>query len=747
MMRCPSMPNPTIDLRRLARSLALTLLALCAGCGPESPVRAQGDTGPPGAPRLQIVHQQGGQRLAAVADPSGERAYVGVGPRIAVVAVGEDGGLEVRHHTAPLAPLLRETIFDLDLRPAAPADAGDGVGGALPPLLLASVAGGGVTGGELIVLSLDDPDRPVEIGRLLIRPYAATLAPLGRYVAVHTLRDDVALVDLADPSAPREVTRITDFPGSVRDLAALPEADLLYVLADDDDARIDGVPWIVDVSVPAAPEVAGRLEFDGGGSMAVDAENGLLWVVALGDSRRDQGAAPATTWLRAFDLSDPRWPAAVGEIHLEGRRVFRLCAGHGRATVGTRVAADPSGHAGLLHLVESGPEGLRSVAWYEGAGLPSDAALLGGDHIVSVHDLGMDLLTVADLENVGGQGPPVMRLVERQGSSGWWKHLALAGDRLYAGNEHALQVFDIEEEVPRELGSLQNLGERVSLLNGRGKGMAVHGEHVLLADRDADVVRILDVADPEAPRLVGRFASGVDMPTRFTPEALTVQDDFVYVAAGRLPLLALDIARPEQPTIAAILPSDDATLQGGNTVAVEDGIVFLTGSFTRDASGRRLLAVDIHRRAEPAVLGMLELPGESPNVRGIAVKAGLVLLSVQERDGGRLRVADFRDPRLPRWLPAAADIGSEPHVLVYRPPLAYVLGYPMGLAAFDLSDPASPRELDRLPELAGSNALTVAEDGRIFVAVSGGGLVTVGLEGGGVPPREIYVPIARRDGR
>jgi hypothetical protein len=118
--------------------------------------------------------------------------------------------------------------------------------------------------------------------------------------------------------------------------------------------------------------------------------------------------------------------------------------------------------------------------------------------------------------------------------------------------------------------------------------------------------------------------------------------------------------------------------------------------------------------------------------------------SVKSREGGRLRVADFSDPATPHWLPGALDIGDEPLVLAYHPPLAYVLGYPMGLGVFDLSDPSQPRELARLPELAGSNDVAVGEDGRIYVVAGSGGLVTVVLEGDVQGDMPLYLPLAQR---
>ncbi len=672
--------------------------------------------------RLRVQHILGGYRSSVVAAADGRHVYVGVGARIEVLRVPPVGDPIRVFETPPLVTLLRENVFDLERE-------GD--------RLVATIDG------RLIVLDLADPLRPVVMAELLIGRNALSLDVMGRFAAVLDGTDaGGVIVDLAAEDGPTVIAAI-DVPGFEGDLAFAFGGRLLYVLGGSADGQSSGVPWVVDLEDPASPRVVGSLDVSGAGALAVDDESGLLWIVAAGSRADRAGVEPEPTWLRAYDLAgtDPRLdPGAdagaarlLEEIRLKGKRVHRLRAEAGLAYLGTWTWDTPVGRVGSVHVVGRNSAGTELAQWGhgEGPGQPRDFAVLGDGRLVAVHDLGLSVWGPA-VEESGGDGisaPLVMNEQGRLGGPGWWKQVATIRDKVYLGVDYALQVVDVGGEVPQTRGFIFELGDRRNLMNGRGKGMALDGGRVIMANRDADIVHVLDVSDPDAPRETGRFISTGT--TRFFAEAIAARDGLAFLAPMTDPLLVLDVADPAAPTVAGFLAGEEGVFTAGGTIALGPKYAYVAGSYLRNAVGRRIAVVDVHRRAGPALLATLEVPGDRPQVEGLAVSGDVLVASVEATAGGRLMVADISDPHNPHWLSSSADIGSEPLVLAYHPPWVYTIGWPNGLSVFDLSDPSLPREVARLPDVAGANAFAVGEDGRIYVAAGAGGLVTVAFSTGG----------------
>ncbi|MCD9029547.1 pre-peptidase C-terminal domain-containing protein [Luteimonas sp. BDR2-5] len=152
----------------------------------------------------------------------------------------------------------------------------------------------------LFTVDISDPEAPVELGRAEF-PRAATIALHGNlaYVTRSTNSRDLAVFDIADPSAPRLLQQFV-LPAQVKQLQV--EGDHLYLaearLASD--AGGTGGLRILDISDPLAPVQVARVGDDchSAHDFAIDAEVSLLHLACRGG-------------LQVVDIADPAQPAVV----------------------------------------------------------------------------------------------------------------------------------------------------------------------------------------------------------------------------------------------------------------------------------------------------------------------------------------------------------------------------------------------------------------------------------------------------
>lgn len=135
----------------------------------------------------------------------------------------------------------------------------------------------------------------------------------------------------------------------------------------------------------------------------------------------------------------------------------------------------------------------------------------------------------------------------------------------------------------------------------------------------------------------------------------------------------------------------------------------------------RLVVVDVHDPAAPAVAGELPVNG---GVRGLAIRGAIAFLAVT---GEGLVAVDVSTPTSPVRISTVAtpDLGTfGPWALTLDGTNAYVALPRRGYWIFDVADPASPTELGRIEypdDTYAMHELAIA-DGHAFIACSGRGL-------------------------
>jgi hypothetical protein len=215
------------------------------------------------------------------------------------------------------------------------------------------------------------------------------------------------------------------------------------------------------------------------------------------------------------------------------------------------------------------------------------------------------------------------------------------------------------------------LAEKVAVVGDRAY-VVTQGLFPVLAAR----LVVVDVADPEAPRILGELDLGF-------PEAqdLAVAGGYAYVAAGFEGFYVFDVSDPSAPRQVAALEETPA-----GAVWVEGTRAYLAGAFAGGPRGQTIVTglhvLDVTDPAAPVEIGDLPNAGGSD----IAVSDGFAYVSQRFS----LLLVDVRDPTLPVALEEIPTSGAS---IELAGGLAYVSG--LGLQVLDLSDPAAPVEIGR----------------------------------------------------
>ena len=186
----------------------LLSLSLGAAAGPLTPA----------AQNVSLVGQIGGTSYAVAV--AGHHAYIGVGPRLAILDIADPVHPTMVGQTAPLPDLVR----------------GVAVAGSY-----AYVADG--LNGGLRVINVMNPAAPVEVGA--VPGYADGVAVAGSHAYVTDAGSGLRMINVANPAAPVEAGAI-DTPGSAQGVAVA--GSYAYVADGDSGLRV------INVANPASAD-------------------------------------------------------------------------------------------------------------------------------------------------------------------------------------------------------------------------------------------------------------------------------------------------------------------------------------------------------------------------------------------------------------------------------------------------------------------------------------------------------------
>jgi hypothetical protein len=663
------------------------LAGLGGRAGPTPPrVGAAGDSAP--AIQLELVGQLGGPSFALAV--RGDRAFVGLGRRLAVLDVGDPSRIhEVGEYrlSSPAATM----VIDGDVAYLAEEE------------------------DILHVLDLSRPEAPRRIGGLgdgwrwpsaMVRHTGTLYLAYGQ---------GLQIIDIADPTAPRRL----GFVGSDQWLADLAYASP-YVYA----ATGEGGVAVFDVSIPSVPRLLRRIDVGGRATalvvgsgyavVAVDPPEETCWD---GSPSSGRGRPPEVICLLVLDLRDTSRPVPVGRLayliddsnssevppgglRLQGDRLLvassnrderfdRYGALHvvdlqhlDRPHIVSQLSGLPAPAELLLATdrvylaIESG--GLAAVD-FDAAGAPWLAGSLRAPrHLSSIAQAGGHVF-------LGDHGRPGFVAVDaseparphevgfvRFGNDGRGsdriQDLAVLGTQLYAASD--LLGLEI-----RDLSDPASMPRRANIAAGIARSVAVAPGHAFVGSAEG-TLQVFDVATPERPRPVGRLELGPG-----SIWDLAKCGDFVYAAVYRADdasVKVVSVADPANPRLLGGI----APKAGAWGLACQGDRLFVTGQWGE------LSVIDVSDAGAPRELGAVDAYGTSG---AIALAGGYAFVShliIETVDGWgvnarELLAIDISDPRRPRVV-ATLALPREPTAMTANWPWLYLADDQEGLQIVEI---------------------------------------------------------------
>jgi hypothetical protein len=384
--------------------------------------------------------------------------------------------------------------------------------------------------------------------------------------------------------------------------------------------------------------------------------------------------------LEVLDVSDPAAPALRGwldlDFHVEELRLD-----------GTLLAAT-GGTAGLVLFDVSDSEHPTETGRVPTEQSAMGLALLPGLALVAVHGdfapRGLLLFDISDPSNPMQVGDVDMPPEGAQ-------DVAAVGHLAFVFSFAGLQIFDVSDpSQPLEVTTLE--------VAGWDPVVSPDGNRLYFLDAptpplDGGYLDVVDVSNPVAPFLVGRFGS---YPDPF--QGLTLEGDYLYTVDPIYGLAVFDTAS------AIGMPR----FVGGLSELIRAEHLAAGGPLLFVAQGNEGLdLVDVSNPSTPYQIGRITAQAES---YGVAVQG----LHAYVRADGFLRILDVSDPALPADVGAFGTYdhdGLRPSEALVQNDVAFVPDS-SGLRVLNVGDPAHPFEIGSWP--AWRAGVSVARSGDVL---------------------------------
>jgi hypothetical protein len=513
------------------------------------------------------------------------------------------------------------------------------------------------------------------------------------------------MVDVSDPADP--VGRRVNLGGMKGPVVAVAAAGNHAFAVDQtgDELDADFRFWVLDITVPATPELLGAVS-----------DAGAVEDIAIGDR-----AVYLALWgnrLVEIDVSDPHDPVLQstdpGSPDQRGYPVrVEVCDG----TV-YFVAHEGGGWFGLSYLFAITPHTL-ALKWFEGwqygyaGGVVQDIEC-SGEHLLLAETYGLTSFDVSS--------PDPSRLFTRWVFPDYGKDLEVAGNLGFLADFNStLRVFDASDPT-----GLADLGLAVLPGLPPASDLATTGHHVVGA---GDRLTVFDVEDPNRPQLVATAT------TLGFGSSVAAADKHAYVAVQDRGVEVFDLTSPDVPvSLGAFSTEGDAVhvvLHESHLLVVSDllevfdvshptspiriatlnatGRPHLTGDLLLLGAVDGLIVIDVSNPRSPTQIGRLDgwrLPAEL--VTGITTTDDLAYVATWSSPAdpivvdAHLHVVDIADPRTPSLLetrdlelPALSLLSRDDRLIAalmdpLSPEDCAFNTAACTIVSFDLSDPVRP---------------------------------------------------------
>lgn len=589
----PLIARITARLALLLLVLALVILA--------RPLPGRSALGQLGEVDMRVVGQLGGA-VSSVALKA-PYAYVGIGPRLAVLDVTNRGNPVFKGET----PWFSDLVTGVSLS-------------ATSNYVFAAVGRAG-----LQVIDVSNPLAPIGVASLQLSGRAAAVVVSGTtaYVVVQQgeLADSsrLAVVSVADPRRPVEV-------GSFSPSPAVPLVDLDVVggyafLAADRSGLL-----IVDVSTPISPTQVGRFA-TAGKATGVDVDSSLAYVVA--EAQWSSGVGDFVGGgLTILDVGNKAQPAELGFLPIEDVYegevpVYQIARQVAVKSPYAYVAAEGGG-LWIIRVDSPGaPERVKQLR--TDSMFLTDLALLDTYAYLIDADRGLRVVDVRTPQTPSVLGVySVVSLFENIDISGSYAYLA---DR-----RNGLRVLDVSNPERPTLRTTLKVADWDDITDVR-----VSGSYAYATDQITRSLRIVDVSNPASPRAV----KSVDTPG--FANAVDVRGGLAVVASGTEGLFLVDV---QTPTAAKAITTTSLNGQAQG--------VTLSGDYAYVTAGwpGGLHVVQVVNPRQPVRVGSSTIPVYPYQ----AAISGTVAYVADGSSG--LRVFDVSSPNAPRQIATFSRVGT-----------------------------------------------------------------------------------------
>ena len=580
-----------------------------------------------------------------------------------------------------------------------------------------------------------------------------SVAVQGKYAYVGVgLR--LIVLDLSDPTSPREIGSSAPFADFVRDIAV--SGTFAYVAAGGAGLRV------LSVSDPTRPMEVGSIQLRGYAEGV--AVSGATVVLADGPYG-----------LRVIDVSNPSNATEVGsafslnyafKVAIDGHYAYVAAAGAGLLIADLATPAKPReiatlatpGYAYGLAVdagkvyIAGGWEGLviadvtvksmpRVLGQYQTAGWAFGVSVSGNQACVAAGFGGLRVVDVSDpvrptevggLAVVGGDAANVVMdgtiayVVDRNwgleamdlskpasplqagfyGPLGYADGVTAAGNYAYvAAGPYGLRIVDISDPArPRQVGAYGT--------QDYAKSVAVTGKYICVGTLGG--IDVVDVSDPSHPTKAASLAD-LDLNNN---RALAIAGGVLYIATEQ-GLCLVDLSDPTAPRKLSFL--ETFQIGGFNTetgVAVSGNVAYVT------VEHQGLLTIDVSNPLKPAVIN--QLLWLNAFAQGIVVAQGMAFVA----DQSALTVLDVSNPQAPVWLVSYPTFGFA-EGLALAGNQVFVANGGAGLSVVDVSNPRLPAPAWSYRTRGYAESVFVRDD-LAFVGDLSGGLLLLGKPGSGV---------------
>jgi len=536
---------------------------------------------------IEFVAQYGGPSYAIAVQ--GERAYLGIGPRLAVLDISHPSSPTLLGKSDPLLGVVENVavsgnyvyvaaggagLLVIDVSsPVAPVQVG-----AYQTYYAADVAVSGsyvcLVGGELPgfqVLDVSDPASPTCVGTIKKTGVPQGVAVSGNYAYVAAGPSGLIVVNISNASSPSTVAQ---YITGVWVYKVAVVAGYAYL------AGNSGL-HVIDIMNPASPILIGSCRDVGyAAGMAVSGNYALVTAFSLG--------------LQVVDVSIPASPVLVGGYDTPG-------ISYG-VTVGGDYAYVADAAAGLQIVDMSNPVLPTWAGGYNyGVSGPVRDIAVSGNYVYMAEE--GESLRVIDVSN-----PASPVLAGSPGLGGDGEGILTSGSYTYvACYDAGLKVFDMSNPAsPTLVGVCHECGQ--------GNDLAVSGAHAYLAG--GNTFQVVDILDPSAPTLVSQCDLSPDF---YAASGLSVSGNQAYVADNDTGLTVIDISDPLSPL--------HVSTYNTNGLAFDVSVV---GDYAYVADGSDGLQVlDISAPLSPSLVGGYVMSwSEGVSVVGLGVPALLMFLLI-----------------------------------------------------------------------------------------------------------------------